>query len=34
MKEKSYIVIGGGTGTFSVLTGLKKYTNNICCIDG
>lgn len=29
MKEKSYIVIGGGTGTFSVLTGLKKYTDNI-----
>ena len=32
MKEKSYIVIGGGTGTFSVLTGLKKYTNNICAV--
>ena len=29
MKEKSYIVIGGGTGTFSVLSGLKKYTDNI-----
>lgn len=25
-------VIGGGTGTFSVLTGLKKYTDNITAI--
>src|SRR3989344_4901556 len=32
MKEKSYIVIGGGTGTFSVLSGLKKYTDNICAV--
>lgn len=27
--EKSFVVIGGGTGTFSVLSGLKKYTDKI-----
>lgn len=27
-----FAVIGGGTGTFSVLTGLKKYTSNITAI--
>src|SRR3990167_10874693 len=30
--NKSYVVIGGGTGTFSVLTGLKKYTDNITAV--
>ena len=30
--NKSYVVIGGGTGTFSVLSGLKKYTDNITAI--
>lgn len=33
MKDNpSFVVIGGGTGTFSVLTGLKKYTDNITAI--
>src|SRR3989344_1237863 len=32
MKNKSIVVIGGGTGTFSVLSGLKKYTNDITAI--
>src|SRR3989338_11677225 len=27
-----FVVIGGGTGTFSVLTGLKKYCQNITAI--
>lgn len=31
-KESKFVVIGGGTGTFSVLSGLKKYTNNITAI--
>ncbi|OGG02382.1 hypothetical protein A2W14_00505 [Candidatus Gottesmanbacteria bacterium RBG_16_37_8] len=31
-KDKSYVVIGGGTGTFSVLSGLKKYTENITAV--
>ena len=30
--NKSYVVIGGGTGTFSVLSGLKKYSDNITAI--
>lgn len=29
---KKIVVIGGGTGTFTVLTGLKKYTRNISAI--
>jgi uncharacterized cofD-like protein len=32
MKDKSFVIIGGGTGTFSVLTGLKKYTDNITAV--
>lgn len=32
MSNKSITVIGGGTGTFSVLSGLKKYTDNINAI--
>ncbi len=27
MKRKKIVVIGGGTGTFTILTGLKKYPN-------
>lgn len=30
--DKKIVVIGGGTGTFSVLTGLKQYTDNISAI--
>jgi uncharacterized cofD-like protein len=30
--DKKFVVIGGGTGTYSVLTGLKKYTSNIAAI--
>lgn len=30
--NKSFAVIGGGTGTFSVLSGLKKYTDKITAI--
>lgn len=30
--DKKFVVIGGGTGTFSVLSGLKKYTNNITAV--
>lgn len=29
---KKFVVIGGGTGTFSVLNGLKKYTQDITAI--
>lgn len=32
MKNTSFVVIGGGTGTFSVLSGLKEYTSNITAI--
>lgn len=31
-KDKKIVVIGGGTGTYSVLTGLKNYTSNITAI--
>src|SRR3989338_4505104 len=30
--QKSFVVIGGGTGTFSVLSGIKKYSDNITAI--
>ena len=29
---KSFVVIGGGTGTFSVLQGIKKYSENITAV--
>jgi len=29
---KNIVVIGGGTGTFTVLTGLKRYTRNIAAV--
>lgn len=32
IKDKKIVVIGGGTGTFSILTGLKRYTDNITAI--
>lgn len=32
MSNKSFVVIGGGTGTFSVLTGLKRYTDKITAV--
>lgn len=32
LTDKNFVVIGGGTGTYSVLSGLKKYTNNITAI--
>ncbi len=32
MKKKSIVVIGGGTGTYTVLTGLKKYPVNLTAI--
>ncbi len=32
MQNKKFVVIGGGTGTYSVLSGLKKYTDNITAI--
>ncbi len=32
ISSKKFVVIGGGTGTFSVLSGLKKYTNHITAI--
>jgi uncharacterized cofD-like protein len=32
MTDKKFVVIGGGTGTFSVLSGLKNYTENITAI--
>ncbi|HWP61212.1 MAG TPA: gluconeogenesis factor YvcK family protein [Candidatus Paceibacterota bacterium] len=31
-KKKSVVVIGGGTGTFTVLSGLKKYPVNLTAI--
>src|SRR3989344_5530625 len=31
-KTKKITVIGGGTGTFSVLSGLKKHTDNITAV--
>jgi uncharacterized cofD-like protein len=31
-KRKNIVVIGGGTGTFTVLTGLKKYPHNLTAI--
>lgn len=30
--DKKIVVIGGGTGTYSVLTGLKSYTSNITAV--
>jgi len=27
MKKKKVVVIGGGTGTFTILSGLKKYSH-------
>ncbi len=32
MKDKKIVVIGGGTGTYSVLSGLKNYTSQITAI--
>ena len=32
LNSVKFVVIGGGTGTYSVLTGLKKYSNNITAI--
>jgi len=32
MIDKKFVVIGGGTGSFSVLSGLKKYTSQITAI--
>lgn len=32
MINPSFVVIGGGTGTFSILSGLKNYTDNIAAI--
>jgi uncharacterized cofD-like protein len=29
MKRKKVVVIGGGTGTFTILTGLKKYSDKL-----
>lgn len=31
-KDLKIVTIGGGTGTFTLLTGLKKYTNNLTAI--
>lgn len=31
-RHPSFVVIGGGTGTYSVLSGLKEYTNSITAI--
>lgn len=31
-KNPSFVVIGGGTGTYSLLTGLKEYTGNISAV--
>jgi uncharacterized cofD-like protein len=30
--NQKFVVIGGGTGTYSVLSGLKKYTNHITAV--
>lgn len=30
--QKKVVVIGGGTGTFTVLSGLKKYTSNLTAV--
>lgn len=30
--NKKYVVIGGGTGSFTLLSGLKKYTSNITAL--
>ncbi len=32
ISEKKFVVIGGGTGTYTVLTGLKKVANNITAV--
>lgn len=32
LRDKKIVVIGGGTGTYSVLNGLKKYTDNITAV--
>src|SRR3990172_6582846 len=32
MKKKKVVVIGGGTGTYQVLTGLKKYPVEISAV--
>lgn len=32
LTDKRFTVIGGGTGTYSVLTGLKKYSQNITAV--
>lgn len=32
VKKKNIVVIGGGTGTFTVLTGLKTYPHNLTAI--
>jgi len=32
LTDKRFTVIGGGTGTYSVLMGLKKYTQNITAV--
>lgn len=32
IKNTKFVVIGGGTGTFSVLSGLKNYTKNITAV--
>src|SRR5258708_6874276 len=32
MRKKNIVVIGGGTGTFTVLSGLKKYPVNLTAI--
>ena len=29
MKKKSVVIVGGGTGTHTVLRGLKQYTDRI-----
>lgn len=31
-RDSSFVVIGGGTGTYSVLSGLKKYTDHITAV--
>ena len=30
--KKNVVVLGGGTGTFTILTGLKKYPFNLTAI--